>query len=873
MSLRFAAPLFLLALAPVLALAPLAWPAPGRRPSVWMLLRTLAAALLVLALAQPQLGADTRRTTILVVDRSARVDRQMRATEASWAGQARAACPSPCQIVEFADGARALPDAATAPSSAAPLPASASDIEQGVRLGLGLVPRGGLLALLSGGGETQGDVLATTGLARARGVRVDVVALSDVHRRDAAITRMTAPASVHSGDPIPLALTVRSTVAAHASLYVSRDGALVGHQTIVLRAGDNPLLLSYTATGVGWESFTARIALSGDALPENDSLSSTTDVLARPRVLAVDAGAAPRGLLTRLGFALTSVPAAALPAQAGGYAGLDAVVFDDVPASALGSRQTAALDSAVRDGGLGVVALGGPHSFSGGGYAHSAIEALLPVESLVPGNLQRRNVAIELVLDRSGSMIDLAGGYPKIEMVRLGGVQTAQFVASHEDELGVVAFDAVPHVLVPVQRVTPGASERRIVAAIDGLTAEGGTNLYLGLQAGFRQLQSSTAPSKHIVLVTDGISEPEEYAPLLRQIEDSHVSVATVALGAEADTGLLERIAHATGGDFYAASSARELPQIFAKESRFAAKPVQAYGSLPVLAGADSPIVSSLSGSSLARLTGEELTNLKPGAQADLLAEVKPSELVPALAQWQDGAGRVVAWTPGFGSPWASGWSGETQTWNEMVRWSERAAPAPAPAVEVRPGAPPSLRVDLALQGASAFPISTLAVTLTSSGGARSALTLRRTGPSIYTAPLTGLAAGVYRYTLAAGTIGASGELAVPYSQEYLPEPTAATPLGQLASATGGRELSEQDPGALLAGARTSLWWVLALGALVVFLLAVFGELLRGRGPDGGPPHRRSRLGGEDGYEATSPAERAPAASRSSGSTSVGAST
>ena len=179
MSLRFAAPLFLLALAPVLALTLLVWLRLGRRPSVWLLLRALAGVLLVLALAQPQLGADTRRTTILVVDRSARVDRQMRATEASWAGQVRVLCPSPCQIVEFADGARALPYSTAASASAAPLSAGASDLEQGVRLGLGLVPHGGLLALLSGGGQTQGDVLSTTALARAQHVRIDVVALSD----------------------------------------------------------------------------------------------------------------------------------------------------------------------------------------------------------------------------------------------------------------------------------------------------------------------------------------------------------------------------------------------------------------------------------------------------------------------------------------------------------------------------------------------------------------------------------------------------------------------------------------------------------------------------------------------------------------------
>ena len=38
--------------------------------------------------------------------------------------------------------------------------------------------------------------------------------------------------------------------------------------------------------------------------------------------------------------------------------------------------------------------------------------------SLVPGNLQRHNLAIELVLDHSGSMMDTAGGVPKIAMAR-----------------------------------------------------------------------------------------------------------------------------------------------------------------------------------------------------------------------------------------------------------------------------------------------------------------------------------------------------------------------------------------------------------------------------------------------------------------------
>jgi hypothetical protein len=190
----------------------------------------------------------------------------------------------------------------------------------------------------------------------------------------------------------------------------------------------------------------------------------------------------------------------------------------------------------------------------------------------------------------------------------------------------------------------------------------------------------------------------------------------------------------------------------------------------------------------------------------------------------------------------------------------------------VRPGTPPSLRVDLAAEGESAFGLSTLAATLVSSGGTPTTVTLQRTAPSLYTAPLTGLSGGVYSYTLAVGGVVKSGELAVPYSEEYLPQPAGAAQLGGLASATGGRVLAQDDARALLAGGRTNLWWVLALAALALFLLAVFGELL-GHRRDGrdGDGTRRSEGPDEAGYEAMSPSDRAPAPSRSSGSTSVGA--
>ena len=78
--------------------------------------------------------------------------------------------------------------------------------------------------------------------------------------------------------------------------------------------------------------------------------------------------------------------------------------------------------------------------------------------------------------------------------------------------------------------------------------------------------------------MTDGISERADYGPLLQSIRADHIAVATVALGADADRGLLKQIAQATDGHAYATDNAHELPHIFVKETQLSAKPVQVRG-------------------------------------------------------------------------------------------------------------------------------------------------------------------------------------------------------------------------------------------------------------------------------------------------------
>jgi hypothetical protein len=61
------------------------------------------------------------------------------------------------------------------------------------------------------------------------------------------------------------------------------------------------------------------------------------------------------------------------------------------------------------------------------------------------------------------------------------------------------------------------------------------------------------------------------------------------------------------------------------------------------------------------------------------------------LARWQDGAGRVVAWTPGVAQATAGAWAGERRLWQDATRWVAR-APAVAVSGNVRRAAAGELR-------------------------------------------------------------------------------------------------------------------------------------------------------------------------------------
>ncbi len=807
------------------------WRQASARRRLATALGALSLILAALAVVLSVSGADTHPATV-VADRSKSIGAAAEDAERPWL-DAAGSCDQRCPTVQFG-GAAVLTKPGEEPLPAAggtPLAGAETDLRGAAELGLARTPRGGRLALISDGFETTADAAAVAAAARRRGVTIDTVPL-DARPPDAGVTRLELPPALHAGDPFSLQLTIRSSAAAAAKVTISRDGSPIGAERVDLRAGDNPYLFSLRApNGSGSYVYSAEVEAAGDEVPGNDEFGTALRVERAPAVLVAGRVGAPIiSLLEADGIAVTSVSPASLPVSAGEYDGLDAVVLEDVSADELGDERAAALAQAVRAKALGLLVLGGRHSFSLGRYYRSPLEAALPVKSLVPGKLQRRRLALELVLDRSGSMLNAVNGVPKIEMAKAAAQSALKFVAGRKGELGVVVFDARPKVYTPLTLVADGATESRLKAKIDGLLPEGGTDIFKGLEAGVAEIERSKAKDRHIILLSDGVSEPGHFDQLVPKLKKEKITVATVALGTEADTDLLGEIAKATGGNAYQTESPEELPRIFSKEARLNARPVEVRGEIGVEAGVSSPIVSSLLGEELPDLADNVVTIPKPGAEVALLGEDSGGrEPEPVLAQWTYGAGRVAIWTPGLDPAAAGEWSARSTLFRDAARWVERGVESPPLTPEARPGAAGELFVDTGED--SEQPASgALAGSLRTPAGRTVSLDFELRSPGEYVAATPRLAAGEYGYAVSDGVRTTRGQLAVPYPAELRPGQPEATPLGPLAAATGGEVLPPGGSGTI-AKHGTDLWWWAALAALVVFLAGAVLALLGSRRP------------------------------------------
>src|SRR3954462_14536438 len=163
----------------------------------------------------------------------------------------------------------------------------------------------------------------------------------------------------------------------------------------------------------------------------------------------------------------------------------------------------------------------------------------------------RKPANVLLVLDNSGSM----GDENKLEQAK-SGLRGFFSNAAPQDRIGLMVFSTRPRLVVPLAPF--GSNRAQLRGAVDQITPDADTALFQATVASVDLVKkrSDTSRINAVVLLTDGqdtaggISEGQVLQRLQQEgrAETGAVRLYTIAYGADADKGLLERFASATGG-------------------------------------------------------------------------------------------------------------------------------------------------------------------------------------------------------------------------------------------------------------------------------------------------------------------------------------
>jgi uncharacterized membrane protein len=719
---------------------------------------------------------------------------------------------------------------------------AATDLASALQLAYGLYPEGYLrrAVILSDGVQTDGDVLAESNRARDFGVKVFTVPYHRPVPGEVALRDLRLPDKVRVGEPFNIHASIFSSRAQKVRATLKQGEAingLDGIRTLDLAAGDNDVVFKSVVRVAGEVTYQLDLTdIPEDRFRENNRFAVSVAVPGRPTVLYVEGNT---GRANYLSSALSAQEfdvdvrgPRELPQSIRELERFDFVILSDTAADTVSLTQQDAIESYVRDLGGGFLFAGGEAGYGLGGWYHTTIERMLPVRMDAEKRRDEPQVAMALIIDRSGSM----SGRP-LEMAKAAAKATADTLAA-DDLLEVIAFDSAP---TRVVKMTPAKHRARIQNDIARIQAGGGTEIFPAMDAGYQSLSVARAKRKHAILLTDGQAPQNGIRELVQAMASEGMTISSVGLGSGVDEGLLRMIADLGGGRFYKVLDADALPRVFTRETEMVSRSaaVEEYFQPKVVQMADFMRGVDIQGAPF--LHGYVATKMKPPPAQELLT----SELAePILARWHVGLGWSLAWTSDVKNLWAVEWlrwPGYGQFWGQLIREHMRQKKRQQfdMHAEIDP-ASGHVRTHIdAIGGDDKFQNgldAKLIVAGPQPSGDKKTLTMSQTAPGRYEAdfPLDRYGAYVLHAQLErpvddgkGGTkqvqvAESFGHIANPYPREYLALAPDVTTLSRVAQLTGAAMNPEAkavfDPGTDTIRYHEDLWPRFIFAAIVAFL-------------------------------------------------------
>lgn len=167
---------------------------------------------------------------------------------------------------------------------------------------------------------------------------------------------------------------------------------------------------------------------------------------------------------------------------------------------------------------------------------------------------------ISLVIDNSTSM---AG--PRLEILKIAIKETFQNL-DEEDKISLVSFNDYSKVLLSSQS---HPQPRQIESSVNGLFAEGGTEIYQGLEAGYEEITKSITRNyvNHIILITDGhtYGDEDNCLSLAKKAAEEDIGISGMGIGVEWNDAFVDQLCALTGGQSNYAQDHKQVSELLSQ--------------------------------------------------------------------------------------------------------------------------------------------------------------------------------------------------------------------------------------------------------------------------------------------------------------------
>jgi uncharacterized membrane protein len=637
------------------------------RTLAWAVKGAAAAAVLI-GLFQPDFSVrETKLAVGVLVDTSASVPAQDLAQASAFAAAVEnargrnllrvlpfARNTRSLDPLEFASGLRLRPTAGEA--------GRATDLEAALReaataLPAGLVPR---LVLVSDGRETHGSVTRSAWQARQLGIPIDTVVLPGRPEPRLRLSSASLPSEAFTGEKFPIDLRVESPSASPGTLEISAEGRSLGSSAVSLEPGANRLHVTASLATPG--AIDLVVAVRTPSL--GDLRFEQAISLRRPRLLylSMDARGMESHIISTLQAAQVDVVSNVEFARAR-FDDYQIVLLNNWDLESMPSMRKFELERFVQQGG-GLLIVGGERNIwvDKKGAPPDALERTLPAVVAPPRSPEGATVV--LIVDKSSSMEGR-----KIELARLAAIGVVENLRPI-DQVGVLIFDNSHQWAVPIRRAEDRSMIKRLVA---GITPDGGTQIAPALAESYKRILPATGAYKHIVLLTDGISEEGDSANVAKEAAANRVTISTVGLGQDVNKAFLEKVSSLARGKSYFLTDPSGLEQILLKDvmEHTGSTTVERSFHPKVLRQAE--IFEKLDIEKAPALKGYVRFQAKPTAETllSIASQAAGEKDDPLLTRWQYGLGRAAVFTSDAKSRWAEAWvswAGFDKFWANLTR-------------------------------------------------------------------------------------------------------------------------------------------------------------------------------------------------------------